>query len=105
MYYAGTTFGSQRSAIGLATATNIEGPWTDQGEVLRSQGGMSYNVIDSDPIRSVVNGQRATPYLAWASRWRSVPGQLGVQPQPRRRSPLVHLQQHRPALTLRLARK
>ena len=51
VYYAGTTFGSQTSIIGLATATNIEGPWTDQGEVLRSARGSRWNAIDPDPAK------------------------------------------------------
>ncbi len=50
LYYAASTFGSNNSAIGLATASNIEGPWTDQGEVLRSTSSNNYNAIDPDYI-------------------------------------------------------
>src|SRR6185295_10489186 len=46
LYYAASTFGSQRSAIGLATATNIEGRWTDRGEVIRSTTSNNYTAID-----------------------------------------------------------
>jgi arabinan endo-1,5-alpha-L-arabinosidase len=46
-YYAVSTFGSKNSAIGLATATTIAtGNWTDQGAILTSNSGTSYNAID-----------------------------------------------------------
>jgi arabinan endo-1,5-alpha-L-arabinosidase len=50
LYYAASTFGSNRSVIGLATASNIEGPWTDAGEVFRSVSSNNYNAIDPDYI-------------------------------------------------------
>lgn len=33
LYYAGSRWGTSYAVMGLATATNIEGPWTDQGMV------------------------------------------------------------------------
>lgn len=36
MYYSASTFGSRRSAIGLATAPHPSGPWTDRGMVVAS---------------------------------------------------------------------
>lgn len=33
LYYAGSLWGTSYAVMGLATATNIEGPWTDQGMV------------------------------------------------------------------------
>lgn len=36
MYYSASTFGSRRSAIGLATAPHPSGPWTDRGIVVAS---------------------------------------------------------------------
>ncbi|MBP5872387.1 family 43 glycosylhydrolase [Streptomyces sp. LBUM 1486] len=33
LYYAGSLWGSAYAVMGLATATDIEGPWTDQGMV------------------------------------------------------------------------
>ena len=36
MYYSASTFGSRRSAIGLATAAHPSGPWTDRGIVVAS---------------------------------------------------------------------
>jgi arabinan endo-1,5-alpha-L-arabinosidase len=51
LYYSVSTFGSQRSAIGLATnaALNPADPnyeWVDQGAVIQSQPGSAYNTID-----------------------------------------------------------
>ena len=33
VYYTGSTFGSYNSVIALATSKNVEGPYTDRGEV------------------------------------------------------------------------
>jgi arabinan endo-1,5-alpha-L-arabinosidase len=51
LYYSVSTFGSQVSAIGLATnpTLNPQSPgyqWTDQGAVIQSQVGSPYNAID-----------------------------------------------------------
>ncbi|MBB5803502.1 arabinan endo-1,5-alpha-L-arabinosidase [Saccharothrix ecbatanensis] len=92
VYYAGTTYGSQTSAIGLATATNIEGPWTDQGEVLRSRARMAYNAIDPDTAWTVVNGKRVTPYLVWGSWWTGLYiRQLGTDGKFAPNTPEVHI--------------
>jgi arabinan endo-1,5-alpha-L-arabinosidase len=48
LYYAASTFGSNRSVIALATAETIEGPWTDAGEVFRSTRADNFNAIDPD---------------------------------------------------------
>jgi arabinan endo-1,5-alpha-L-arabinosidase len=37
MYYSASTFGSRRSAIGLADAPHPGGPWTDRGVVVASE--------------------------------------------------------------------
>ena len=47
MYYAVSTFGSQKSAIGLAKSwTGDPGTFLDQGIVLQSKAGDPYNAID-----------------------------------------------------------
>jgi arabinan endo-1,5-alpha-L-arabinosidase len=65
LYYAASTFGTNRSAIGLATATNIEGPWTDNGEVLRSVTSNNYNAIDPD----LIVDQSGNYWLSFGSFW------------------------------------
>ena len=46
LYYSCSTFGSKNSCIGLATASSLGGPWTDQGVVVYSNSGTSENAID-----------------------------------------------------------
>ncbi|WP_405612965.1 arabinan endo-1,5-alpha-L-arabinosidase [Streptomyces sp. NBC_00076] len=47
MYYAVSTFGSNKSAIGLATSsTGLPGSWSDQGTVYASTTSSDYNAID-----------------------------------------------------------
>ncbi|KAL0936739.1 secreted arabinase [Colletotrichum truncatum] len=47
MYYSASTFGSQKSAIFLATSsTGASGSWTNQGLVIESSGANDYNAID-----------------------------------------------------------
>ena len=47
LYYSASTFGSNTSAIGLATSdSGLPGSWTDQGEVISSSPGDNFNAID-----------------------------------------------------------
>ncbi len=47
MYYAASSFGSQVSAIGVATSADASpGSWTDQGIVISSSANSPYNAID-----------------------------------------------------------
>lgn len=68
LYYSISTFGSRVSAIGLASAANINGPWTDHGLVIRTTNNDDYNAIDPhlfiDP-----NG---TPWLSFGSFWTGI---------------------------------
>jgi arabinan endo-1,5-alpha-L-arabinosidase len=51
MYYAASTFGSNHSAIFLATSpTGDPGTWTNRGQVIASGGGDNYNAIDPNLI-------------------------------------------------------
>ena len=54
LYYAASTFGSQASALGLATSPRLTGAqWTDRGLVLASRPGDAFNAID--PSRSALS--------------------------------------------------
>lgn len=45
VHYSVSTFGSQTSQIGVATATSLSGPWTDHGSLNLPQSS-TYNLID-----------------------------------------------------------
>ena len=70
LYYAISTFGSQKSAIGLATNVTLDPnspdyEWTDHGEILRSREGDRWNAIDPN----LVLDENGEPWLAWGSFW------------------------------------
>lgn len=66
-FYAVSTFGSQKSAIGLTTASSIAtGNWADQGAIITSQSGFSYNAIDP----CFATDASSQPWLSFGS-WNS----------------------------------
>lgn len=46
MYYSASTFGSNQSWIGLLTSESIDGPWEDEGVVIKSATEDEHNAID-----------------------------------------------------------
>lgn len=73
LYYAVSTFGSQDSAIGLATNKTLDQAspdyaWEDHGLVLRSQPGERWNAIDPN----LVLDENGEPWLAWGSFWQGI---------------------------------
>ena len=46
IYYSCSTFGSSKSAIGVATSNSLQGPWTDLGMVVSSSSSSNVNAID-----------------------------------------------------------
>ncbi len=50
LYYSVSEFGTNQSYIGVATSASIEGPWNDQGEVIKSTKGDEPNAIDPNII-------------------------------------------------------
>lgn len=69
LYYAVSTFGSQKSAIGLATASSIAaGNWTDKGAVLTSAPGNNYNAIDPNFFVD----KAGQPWLSFGSFWTGI---------------------------------
>jgi len=68
-YYSVSTSGSQKSAIGLATASSIAtGNWTDQGAILTSSSSSSYNAID--PCFTLDSS--GAPWLSFGSWWNGI---------------------------------
>jgi arabinan endo-1,5-alpha-L-arabinosidase len=70
LYYAGSTFGSNNSVIGLATNVTLDPKspdysWTDEGMVLRSNKSDNWNAIDP----SFTLDADGVPWLAFGSFW------------------------------------
>lgn len=73
LYYSLSTFGSQRSAIGLTTNVTLDPDapdyqWEDRGKVLESRPGDPYNAIDP----AVVEAGDGSLWLSWGSWWNGV---------------------------------
>jgi arabinan endo-1,5-alpha-L-arabinosidase len=70
LYYSVSTFGSNRSVIGLATNVNLnpqsdEHEWIDEGLVVQTTGVENYNAIDPN----LVLDADGVPWLAFGSHW------------------------------------
>jgi arabinan endo-1,5-alpha-L-arabinosidase len=72
LYYSASTFGKQRSVIGLATNETLDPAdddyeWVDQGQVWESNPGDPYNAID--PTILEADGKH---YMAYGSWWQGI---------------------------------
>ena len=69
LYYAVSTFGSNVSAIGLATSSTLAlGTWTDQGIVIRSQVRSNFNAIDP----AIFQAPDGRLWLSFGSFWSGI---------------------------------
>lgn len=70
IYYSVSTFGSNRSAIGLVTSPTLDAAkpnyaWKDEGIVIESHKSDDWNAIDAN----VVLDEAGQPWLSWGSFW------------------------------------
>ena len=66
VFYTGSLFGKNISAIGVASNSTLSGSgWVDQGEVVRSTTSNNYNAIDADVVKTT-NGEY---WMAFGSFW------------------------------------
>lgn len=69
LYYSVSSFGSNTSAIGLASSTSISsGSWKDEGLVIRSTSSNNYNAIDPE----LTFDKDGNPWLAFGSFWSGI---------------------------------
>jgi arabinan endo-1,5-alpha-L-arabinosidase len=73
VYYAASTFGSNESAIGLATNTTLDKnhpdyKWQDEGMVIKSERGFDWNAIDPN----FVLDKDGNPWLSFGSFWSGI---------------------------------
>jgi arabinan endo-1,5-alpha-L-arabinosidase len=73
LYYSASTFGSNRSVIGLATNATLDPDdpdyrWVDRGEVTSSTTDDDYNAIDP----GIVEDEHGEPWMAFGSFWSGI---------------------------------
>jgi arabinan endo-1,5-alpha-L-arabinosidase len=69
LYYSASTFGSQHSAIFLATSpSGASGSWTDRGLVIESSSAVNYNAIDP----TLIIDAQGQSWLTFGSFWTGI---------------------------------
>ncbi len=69
VYYAGSTFGSRSSVIGLVTSPTLQSTtWTDRGLIVQSKTSDDFNAIDPN----VAFDEDCTPWLSYGSFWTGI---------------------------------
>ncbi|OAS86791.1 MULTISPECIES: arabinan endo-1,5-alpha-L-arabinosidase [Metabacillus] len=65
LYYSVSELGTRNSYIGLATSTSIEGPWDNQGSVIKTKEGDTFTVNAIDP--GIIIDKDGRSWMAYGS--------------------------------------
>lgn len=68
LYYCASTFGKNRSYIGLLKSKSIEGPWEDKGVVLKTNQGDDKNALDPN----IVYDKDGQMWMTYGSFWNGI---------------------------------
>jgi arabinan endo-1,5-alpha-L-arabinosidase len=73
LYYSASTFGKQRSFIGLATNKTLDPnspdyKWTDEGQVIASDPNKDFNAIDA----GIITAKDGRVWMTWGSYWTGI---------------------------------
>ena len=68
LYYCASTFGRNRSYIGLLKSKSIDGPWEDNGLVVKSDSGDDRNAIDPN----IVFDNNGEMWMSYGSFWTGI---------------------------------
>lgn len=68
LYYSTSSFGKNRSYIGLVKSKSIEGPWEDQGVVLKTNQGEDRNAIDPN----IIYDKDGQMWMSYGSFWSGI---------------------------------
>ena len=70
LLYSISTFGKNRSAIGLASSDSLDGPWRDEGPMVKSVDTDDFNAIDPDLfVDAKDGGGDGRMWLSYGSFW------------------------------------
>lgn len=68
LYYCASTFGKNRSYIGLLKSESIEGPWEDNGLVLKTNQGDDRNALDPN----IIFDKDGQMWMSYGSFWSGI---------------------------------
>lgn len=68
LYYCASSFGKNKSYIGLLKSKSIEGPWVDQGLVLKTNQGDDRNALDPN----IVYDKDGQMWMSYGSFWNGI---------------------------------
>lgn len=68
LYYCASSFGKNKSYIGLLKSNSIEGPWEDKGLVLKTNQGEDRNALDPN----IIYDRNGEMWMSYGSFWNGI---------------------------------